>query len=462
MLRSLVRLTPLLIACGCSTGTLSPFDAGPDPSTPDASAPDTSVPDTSVPDSGPDTGPVMDAGAPVLMGRRSFVVTSTLTLHADGGSQPTGAPQSHAFTVVADADRLTAFVGAGGSATSRPLELTATGFSVVGNFSIVLPGCSSSVTYDGLTLTLGAGGELAGIASGRVGWTPAGTDVGNSFVASMSLTAVSDTEAPVFGAASVAADRSDPFSSFTLTASEPLPPDARPVLVGQSGDFAFVPSTTEAFVITFNQPKLPRYGEQYRVALDGVVDFAGNAARTGSTSGGDIRFTTRAAPPLAAEDGFESATGSLGGAQVMSTAGAPVIAGARSLYIPATGGSSTPATVLQQTQLALRLPLAPGDTVVRFSYREVNPNSFGGTSVVIASPGGTIAGTALTSPAGMTTSAMIGQTEVQLGPLMTAEIALPPDAATEIVIARIVRASTCSGLPVRPVAGLIIDDLRAE
>ena len=57
---------------------------------------------------------------------------------------------------------------------------------------------------------------------------------------------------------------------------------------------------------------------------------------------------------------------------------------------------------------------------------------------------------------------MIGQTEVQLGPLMTAEIPLPPDAATEIVIARIVRGITCSGLPVPPVAGLIIDDLRAE
>ena len=282
-----------------------------------------------MPDSGPDTGPAMDAGAPVLMGRRSFVVTSTLTLHADGGSLPTGAPQSHAFTVVADADSLTAFVGAGGSATSRPLELTATGFSILGSFSISLPGCSSSVSYDNLTLTLGAGGELAGIASGRVGWTPSGTDVGNAFAASMSLTAVNDTEAPVFGAASVAADRTDPFSSFTLTASEPLPPDARPVLIGQSGDFAFVASTTEASSSrSISQSCLATASS---IASRSTVWWILPATRPaqGRRLASDIRFTTRAAPPLAAEDGFESATGaSLGGAQVMPATGSPVIAGA--------------------------------------------------------------------------------------------------------------------------------------
>ena len=196
-----------------------------------------------------------------------------------------------------------------------------------------------------------------------------------------------------------------------MTASEPLPPDARPVLVGQTATSPSCRRRTGPFVVTFNQPKLPRYSEQYRVALDGVVDFAGNAARTGSTTG-DIRLTTRAAPPLAAEDGFESATGtSLGGAQIMSAAGAPVITGARSLYIPATSGSSTPGSVLQQTQLALRLPLAPGDTVVRFAYRVVNPNSFGGTILVIASPGGTIAAAALASSVGTTTSAVIGQSQ---------------------------------------------------
>jgi hypothetical protein len=332
-----------------------------------------------------------------------------------------------------------------------------------------LGGCPSTyqqLTYDELTFALRTGGELVGTGSGHIAWAPPGTDVGGgSFAASMSLTGVNDTEAPVFLAASVAADRTDPFSSFTLIASEPLPPDARPMLVGQSGDFAFVPSTADGFVATFFQPKLPRYGEQYRVAVDGVVDFAGNAARVGAGVGstGEIRFTTRAAPPLVAEDGFESATGAtLGGAQVISGAGAPVIAGTRSLYIPETTNNTAGWSALQQTQLALRLPLAPGDTVVRFAYREVNPNGFGATSVLIASPGGTIARAELTWSPAMTTSAIIGQSQVELGPLKTAEIALPSDAATEIVIARIAGGITCSNLPVPPFAGLIIDDLRAE
>ena len=162
--RHLVRLAPLLVACGCSTGTLIPYDAGFDRGT----TPEASAPEASAPDSGPDTGPVTDAPAPVFTGRRSFVVTSALTLHTDGGSQPTGAPQSHVFTVVANADSLTTFVGAGGGASSLPLELTATGFRIVGPFTISLPGCSSSVTYDDLTLTLGAGGGIAGTGSG--GW----------------------------------------------------------------------------------------------------------------------------------------------------------------------------------------------------------------------------------------------------------------------------------------------------
>ena len=77
--------------------------------------------------------------------------------------------------------------------------------------------------------------------------------------------------------------------------------------------------------------RLLRYSDEYRVTLDGVTDLDGNAPPPTTA----LTFTTRAPPPLVAEDGFESVTDTtLGGAQVLSGAGAPTIEGARSLYIP--------------------------------------------------------------------------------------------------------------------------------
>ena len=77
-------------------------------------------------------------------------------------------------------------------------------------------------------------------------------------------------------------------------------------------------------------------------------------------------FTTRAAPPLIAEDGFElAADGSLQEAQVVSGSGWPIIVGSRSLDSPVI---TSPGTI---PPLSLRIALAPGDVAVRFSYRVV-------------------------------------------------------------------------------------------
>ena len=117
------------------------------------------------------------------------------------------------------------------------------------------------------------------------------------------------------------------------------------------------------------------------------------------------------------------------------------------------------------TQLALRLPLNQTDTVVRFSYRSVNPSTVGGTppGFLLGSEGGQVTYTTLPSDSGQPTTAMIGQSQVMLGPLMTAQLALPSDAAAsgEITLLRKVPTSG-SNLPAPPVTGLIIDDLRAE
>ena len=162
------------------------------------------------------------------------------------------------------------------------------------------------------------------------------------------------------------------------------------------------------------------------------------------------------------EDGFESAAiATLGGAQIVADTSAPVITGARSLYILASSGG-VPGTKPQQTQLALRLTVAPGDTVVRFAYRAVNPNSFDGTYFAVATPGGRMTVMSVRSTATPTTSATIADQAVTLRPLAMAEIPLPADASSEVVIARIVRGTGCTGMPAPPVEGMLIDDLRVE
>jgi hypothetical protein len=256
----------------------------------------------------------------------------------------------------------------------------------------------------------------------------------------------------------------DAFDGVTFTASKPLPPDTRLVLADLHGDqVSFAPrpdETTAAFIFDL-AGKMWRYGEQYTVTADSLVDFAGNSGGTSLAS-----FTTGPPPPLVDEDGFESAMGAtLAGAQVLSGADAPVISGARSLFIPPLPQLLSPGHGTM-TQLALRLTLTPGDTVVRFSYRTVNPGTFGGALdpyYLMGSVGGQIVVPALAGDSAPTTTGMIpGQGQVSLGPIMTAEWPLPADASGEIALKRVVQACCSSGMPAPPVAGLIIDDLRAE
>jgi len=173
-------------------------------------------------------------------------------------------------------------------------------------------------------------------------------------------------------------------------------------------------------------------------------------------------FTTRAAPPLIPGDGFESVTdATLGGAQVLSGAGAPVLTGARSLYIP-------PAISLgpsgRQTQLAVRLSVGANQHFVRFDFRTVNPAD-ALISWIVAGIGGEIETATPESDAGVaTTPATIDGTQVLLGPTRTAEIVLRPDARGEVVVARVASQSGggCGAPPAPPVPGAIIDNLRVE
>src|SRR5262249_49525351 len=115
-------------------------------------------------------------------------------------------------------------------------------------------------------------------------------------------------------------------------------------------------------------------------------------------------------------------------------------------------------------QFALRVPIAVGDTVLRFSYRTVNPGDTSNVSYVVGTVGGPIA-TATLPPdlAGPTTQATIDQVPVTLGPIQTAAIGLPGITYMEVVFARLASQPTsCGGPAPQPVPGMIIDDLRAE
>jgi len=403
-------------------------------------------------DGGTSDGP-WDAG---FTGRRSFVVTSEIK--TDGGASVT-----HRFTMVFDADQRIAIVGANGAGFTVGVQQVADGtfrFASTVGFSVTVPAtCSASVQYDSLAFNIDATGRLMGAGHGQL--TTFQTDVGNSALVTTSLTGFPDTVTPTLALVTDGSDIADPFPAFSVSSPEPLPLDSHAVLRGAGGDvIGLTPYPKgDGFVTGFAMPAaiLLRYGETYTVDIGGLADFAGNLAASTNA----LTFNTKPPPPLVAADGFESVTDTmLGGAEVLSGTGDPTISGSRSLYIPPVTMYALPPT----TQLALRIAVAPGNTLLRFSYRNVTtaPIAPFGANFKVASVGGSIVSASLPAPVGTGTSAMIDGVSVTVGPVMTATINLPADAAGEVVLARITQWGGSCGLPYPPPAGIIIDDLRVE
>ena len=401
----------------------------------------------------------MDSRWDVTFGsRRSFVVTSQVLFAVE----PTGAA-SHAFTMTLDSDTHSAIVGTSGSASLVRVEQTSSGalrFLDPVSFGIDVPApCGASVRYDDLSFTVDGSGYLVGNGGGML-TTYRGPGMTTTFGASMRVTGVPDTEPPTF-ALSAGGDLADPWAALYFVSSEPLPgQQMRPVLRSASGDaLAFgAPTGMDAFVAVLAKPvTMLRFAEAYRVTVDGITDLAGNFPAPA-----DLSFTTRPAPPLVAPDGFESVTDPmLAGARVLSGAGAPVITGTRSLYVApvaSLGGGA------QVTQMALRLPVAPGATVLRLSYQVVNPGDPTVPTFLFGSVGGTIGSIGPTMQTGSpTTRATIDGTEVTVGQRVTTFAALSADTGTEVVLALIAtQASSCGAPPPPPVPGLILDDVRTE
>jgi hypothetical protein len=391
---------------------------------------------------------------PPFSGRRSFVVQSQL--RTEGGVS------SHAFTMVVDPDHHIAIVGANGTGWAATLLQLADGTlrldrAVV--FDLRVAGaCSANVRYDSLAFNVDtSSGGLTGGGQGQV--TTVQGDVATSVPVTMSLTGVADTVTPTLMLTSDGSDITDPFTALWVSSPEPLPVSSSSALRAAGGDIVVMtPSPKDTFIVAFMKPNvLLRYSETYTFPIDGIADFAGNrAAQTNA-----LTFTTKPPPPLVAADGFESVTDTtLGGAEVLSGAGAPTISGSRSLYIRPVTTLGMPPT----TQLALRIAIPPGSIVLKFSYRTATLGSPAtiGAQFKVASVGGSIASIILSPGSGQGTTAVIDGTTVTLGPVMTEAIALPADATDEVVLAAITQWRGSCGPPYPNPPGLIIDDLRAE
>ena len=398
------------------------------------------------------TGGVTDGptDAPPFAGRRSFDVT--VTAEIDGGTM------SHAFTLVLDGDRGTRLRSPAAPVTAHIRRSCGSGptrFERADSYPLPLT-CLGNASYDHLIFTLDAAGALT--ASGRATLTSLVGEFATQTEVPVSLAGVPDTQPPTLSL-SLQGDATDPFTGLSLLSSEPLPADARPTLRSANGDVVQLTRYPEidVFASQFFKPvRLLRYDERYELDAPGIRDFAGHPA----ISGGSLGFTTRAAPPLAAMDGFEALTvATFGGAQVLSGAGAPTITGARSLYVPPVVNPGQQPT---NTQLALRLPVAAGATAVRFAYRTVNPSWPGFASIGVARVGGMFGDAEGPDTSGVTTPATIGQTQVMLGPMTTATLDLPDGGAGEVIFARIAHGWFCNGVTSGDIPGIIIDDLRVE
>lgn len=402
------------------------------------------------------------------VGTHSFDLTTALTVtpRPPGGGYWPDFPTSHASTLVFDADAHLVFLGSNGQVVAADVVTEGQRHRTTAPVTLPIsfnPSCNrlGSVTYDELSFTV-SGGALTGTARGSAQYQTGD----QAFLADLTATLAGapDDTPPRLDAPTADVD---PLAPPTLRPSEPLPPTASVTLAGSTGDtIALMAASVQGagagqVVTSFSVPgKALRPGSTYSVQVAGVSDFAGHAAA------GVAPFTTRAAPPLVPEDGFESATApTLGGAGVLRGEPLMPIAGTTSLILnTGVGGGFGFLPYMLGPSLAVRLTVSPGDTVVRFERRiaavyDLTMARFYGT-VSLASPGGTIATGPALEATGLTKVTLPRDGDLYLSAVETISIPLPPDAAGELLFEIEGQTSGC-GLPPPPTA-LIIDDLRVE
>ncbi len=351
-------------------------------------------------------------------------------------------------------------VGTPGSATSVPVT-TSDGISFRAQDTVLLPipaaGCASSAKFSDFSFAAGTN-EISGTATG-MGYIIHG-DYGSLFPARLDFKGAPDVTPPSIVGQGAAVD---PLAGLVVfTTSEPLSSSAQAQLVSPNDRIALVPmgggdaSTT----IGFQKPAgALRYDTTYELIVDHWADLAGNP---GVTPDGVVTFS---APPLIPADGFESAPPTLGGAAIADANTFAPISGQKSALV----GSSLTSYPLP-SRFTVRLAVAPGDSVVRFSLRPFTTDvmlysDLFGTQARLAVPGGEIvnvplgnlgtSGTNQVTPSGM---------NIILGDTVELEAPLPSGATDTVVFDFQTGAygdDACRGAMIPP-ASYQIDDLRVE
>lgn len=322
------------------------------------------------------------------------------------------------------------------------------------------PGCNTgSILVDQLRFFLGSDGLLGGSGSGSATFwmNEAVFQAPVTFTLSGGPDVTPPTLTPVGGVI-------DPLTPLFISSSEGLAPKTAITLVGTtSGDrIPLMPQPLDDVfgqaVASFVAPNaVLRWGEVYKLETAGAVDLAGNALAftTPATE------TTPAPPPLQKEDGFEMVGGTAYGGAGVLKGGPLVIRGTTSLVVG--NGVGFP-TFKAGTSMALRLTVAPGDTVVRLAARLVTvagatEAAFRGV-LMVGVVGGTTAALSdvLSDDVQQVSLGAAGNATVSA--VQTVEIALPGGASNEVSFEIMAEPNVC-GTPPDP-SLLVIDDLRVE
>jgi hypothetical protein len=406
------------------------------------------------------------SGATGIAGWRSFDVSAALKLTPTAGDEgswttfPTAATLTAAWneTMGVAVTGANGVYGGGSLARADGGMLQSAGWAAGVSFA---DGCGGTGTliFDQVTFSA-AGDTLAGSATGRALYVTSGAMMLEAAVTA-TLAGAPDATPPTLTAPG---DDADPLQELLFKGSEPLSNGTLSLLGAPAGDVTPLmvhdaqPATSAAAVAFSNAGVALRYDETYSLR-GALTDFAGNPAAP-------FQFKTRAAPPLVPEDGFESVTGSMfAGAAVLQGGPLPPISGQTSLMLnTGFGGGFGFLPYDLGPSMAVRLAVAPGDTVIRFAMRliaadPVDRAAFDGV-VLTASPGGSVAASQDLGATEFTRTSLPSLGDVFFSPVRTIEMPLPADARGEIAFEIVGRTFACTRPPSPTV--LVIDDLRVE
>jgi len=397
---------------------------------------------------------------------RSYVVTAALTLTPPPGDRGAWAdlPATQTFTLVwwPSAGR---FVASAGGALASGAVTTADDrtFHATGAFMISLPfatSCEAIATIEYDELTFGIDGTLRGAGRGTARYQT-GDEILSAPVTA-TFTSAFDAVPPAF---ELRAGPVDPLAPLMVAISEPVSSIGTAGLVGTtSGDAvtldpADVDPTDLAIGGLTKANVALRYGETYNIVTGHVSDFAGHPP-TAAT------LTTSPLPPLVAQDGFESVTGTMfAGAGVLRGGPLTPIAGTTSLLLnTGFGGGFGFLPYDLGSSLSVRLAVAPGATVVRFEAQLIAPDPVDAAAFVgalrVGSVGGPVSSSMNVAGTSFARVTLPGNGDVFISPVQTVSLPLPAVVTDEVVF-EIVGVTFACGLPPSPTV-LVLDNLRVE